>query len=109
MKVITPIREKWRGTMTDRERFRAQMHYQPFDRTFNMEFGYWDENFEQWKLFTNNGVTNNDEADRLFAFDRIETVGANVWLDPPFEPVEMSRTARTKTVLNSDGLWTEVA
>ncbi|GHU65903.1 hypothetical protein FACS1894184_02650 [Clostridia bacterium] len=109
MKTITPIREKWRGTMTERERFNAQMHYKPFDRTFNMEFGYWDENFTEWKLFTQNGVANNDEADRLFAFDRIETIGSNVWLDPPFAPVEMSRTERTKTVLNGDGLWTEVA
>ena len=24
--------------MTDRERFNAQMHYRPFDRSFNMEF-----------------------------------------------------------------------
>ncbi|MDR0396498.1 MAG: hypothetical protein LBH66_04280 [Oscillospiraceae bacterium] len=109
MKTITPIRQKWPGTMTDRERFRAQMHYQPFDRTFNMEFGYWDENYLQWKLFTENGVTNESEANRFFSFDRIETTGGNVWLDPPFESVEISRTERTKTVLNSDGLWTEVA
>ena len=39
MAEIKPIRQKWKGTMTDRERFNAQMHYQPFDRTFNMEFG----------------------------------------------------------------------
>ena len=39
---ITPSRAKWPGTMTDRERFNNQMHYQPVDRCFNMEFGYWD-------------------------------------------------------------------
>ncbi len=29
---ITPIRPKWKGTLTDRERFNRQMHYQPLDR-----------------------------------------------------------------------------
>jgi hypothetical protein len=48
---ITPCRPKWKGTMTDRERFNRQMHYQPVDRCFNMEFGYWDENFTEWPLF----------------------------------------------------------
>ena len=45
---ITPCRPKWKGTMTDRERFNNQMHYKPVDRCFNMEFGYWEENFTQW-------------------------------------------------------------
>ena len=48
---IQPIRPKWKGTLTDRERFNRQMHYQPVDRCFNMEFGYWDENFTEWPLF----------------------------------------------------------
>ena len=34
---IQPIRKPWRGTMTARERFNRQMHWQSFDRTFNME------------------------------------------------------------------------
>ena len=38
---ITPCRPKWAGTLTDRERFNRQMHYQSVDRSFNMEFGYW--------------------------------------------------------------------
>ena len=46
MQSIQPIRPKWKGTMTDRERFNAQMHYQPFDRSFNMEFGYWNEVYQ---------------------------------------------------------------
>ncbi len=47
---ITPCRPKWAGTMTDRERFVRQMHYAPVDRCFNMEFGYWDDNFEVWPI-----------------------------------------------------------
>ena len=48
---IQPCRPRWKGTMTDRERFNNQMHYRPVDRCFNMEFGYWEENFHQWTLF----------------------------------------------------------
>ena len=51
---VKPCRSKWKGTMTDRERFNNQMHYKPIDRCFNMEFGYWDENFRNgpclWKI-----------------------------------------------------------
>ncbi len=82
---ITPCRDKWAGTMTGRERFRKQMHYEPVDRCFNMEFGYWDENFHTWPLFIENGITNNAEADVFFNFDRIETAWCNTWLLRKFE------------------------
>jgi uroporphyrinogen decarboxylase len=106
---ITPCRPRWKGILTDRERFNRQMHYQPVDRCFNMEFGYWEENFHQWPFFYENGVTNNAEADRFFNFDRIETISGNVWLGPAFEDgtlVEMRQT--TKVIMNSDGLLAEV-
>ena len=51
------IRPKWKGTMSDRERFVAQMHHRPVDRCFNMEFGYWNENFTAWKIFRDHGIT----------------------------------------------------
>ena len=53
---IKPVRAKWKGSMTDRERFNNQMHYKKCDRSFNMEFGYWDENFKEWDLFKDNGI-----------------------------------------------------
>ena len=71
---IQPCREKWAGTLTDRERFNRQMHYESIDRCFNMEFGYWEENFEQWDIFKNNGVANNAEA----ASDQKDCPGASV-------------------------------
>ena len=74
-KTIAPCRPKWKGTMTDRERFNRQMHYRPVDRCFNMEFGYWEENFSSWDIFTKNNITNNWEADRFFNFDRIGCAG----------------------------------
>ncbi|MDH7568062.1 MAG: uroporphyrinogen decarboxylase family protein [Armatimonadota bacterium] len=108
MKEITPCRPKWKGTMTDRERFNNQMHYRPVDRCFNMEFGYWDENFRQWSIFVENGITNNAEADRFFNFDRITSIGGNIWLHPAFPTQRVGETERTYILQNSDGLLAEV-
>ena len=105
---ITPIRERWNGQMTDRERFNRQMHYQPVDRSFNMEFGYWDENFTQWPMFRDNGITNNHEADRFFSFDKIVTIGGNNWLHPSYEGEIFEETATTRQILNEDGVVAEV-
>jgi uroporphyrinogen decarboxylase len=105
---ITPIRPKWAGTMTDRERFVRQMHYAPVDRCFNMEFGYWDDNFELWPFFKENGITNNAEADFFFNFDRIEGVGGRVWLNPPFLDTVVEERETTLVMMNADGLLAEV-
>ena len=68
--------------MTDRRRFNNQMHYQPVDRCFNMEFGYWEENFTEWDLFVDNGIRTNEDADLFFNFDRIAVVSAPFWMHP---------------------------
>jgi hypothetical protein len=105
---ITPIRPKWAGKMSDRERFNRQMHYQPIDRCFNMEFGYWDENFTEWDLFRENGIHNNWEADIFFNFDCIETISGNVWMNPPFERRVIEERGSTRVLINEDGLLAEV-
>jgi uroporphyrinogen-III decarboxylase len=105
---IKPCRAKWKGTMTDRERFINQMHYKPVDRCFNMEFGYWDENFTEWPLFYENGIKNNWEADRFFNFDRFEIVWGNVWMSPGFEEKIVEETATSRILINRDGLLAEV-
>ncbi len=107
-KHITPIRPRWAGTMTDRERFQRQMHYQSFDRCFNMEFGYWDENFTEWPLFYENDIRNNEEADIFFNFDRMATIGGDVWMHPPFENQVIEIRENTKVLINNDGLLAEV-
>jgi hypothetical protein len=105
---IKPIREKWKGTMTDRERFNNQMHYKPVDRCFNMEFGYWDENFREWPLFYENGIKNNEEADIFFNFDRIHVISGNIWMSPGFPNKVIDETETTRIIMNSDGLLAEV-
>jgi uroporphyrinogen decarboxylase len=94
--------------MTDRERFNSQMHYRPFDRCFNMEFGYWDENYQQWDLFTENGITNEAEANEFFSFDKMGGVGGVVWMNPPFEAKTIDETETTYIIINGDGLLAEV-
>jgi len=105
---ITPCRAKWKGTMTDRQRFNNQMHYRPVDRCFNMEFGYWEDNFHQWSIFVDNGVTNNDEANVFFNFDRKEDVVGCLWIHPQFESRVVAETETTKTIIYPDGLYAEV-
>lgn len=105
---IKPMREKWKGTMTDRERFIRQLHSQSVDRSFNMEFGYWDENFTEWKMFSENGIKNNSDADKFLSFDRIETCSGNIWLSPGFEEKQISETETHRVYINSDGLLAEV-
>ena len=108
IKNIKPFRPRWKGTLTDRERFNRQMHYQSIDRTFNMEFGYWDENFTQWPMFYENGITNNDEADVFLNFDRIPRIEGQIWLAPYFEERVIETRETTEIRINSDGLLAEV-
>jgi len=105
---ITPCRDKWQGTMTDRERFRRQMHYEPVDRSFNMEFGYWKECYEQWPMFVENGIESEGQANRFFNFDRIVATGGKTWLNPPFEHKVIEETETTRIIQNGDGLTGEV-
>lgn len=107
-KEIRPVREKWNGTMTDRERFNRQMHFRPVDRSFHMEFGYWDELFDKWELFKANNIRSNEEADVLFSFDPIKYVGGQLFLYPPFEEKVIEQRAKTNIIINRDGLTAEV-
>ncbi len=108
MSNIKPILEKWPGTMTGRERFKRQMHYESIDRTFNMEFGYWDENFTDWKLFRDNEITGNAEADIFFNFDKIACIGGRTWMYPPFTQEIIERREGSNLVLDSNGVICEV-
>jgi len=105
---ITPCRDKWKGLMTGRQRFNNQMHYRPVDRCFNMEFGYWQENFAQWDIFVDNGITSNAQADEFFNFDRIDDVGGQAWIHPAFPYEVISETDTTRTIRNASGLIAEV-
>lgn len=105
---IEHIRKPWKGTMTPRERFNRQMHFKSCDRSFNMEFGYWDENYQEWKMFTDNGITTEEEANRFFSFDPIHVIGGNIFMSPVFDSMEIGVTPDGKRILqNGDGLIAE--
>ena len=103
-----PCRKKWAGAMTDRQRFNNQMHYKPIDRCFNMEFGYWKENFQAWPLFKENNITSNEQADVFFSFDRIAVLTGRTGMHPVFETKVIKETGDKKILLNHDGLIAEV-
>jgi len=105
---ITPIRKKWKSEMTDRERFVNQMHYKEVDRCFNMEFGYWEENYHEWKIFTDNGIRTEHEANIFFNFDRLAVAGGNVWIHPGF-PHKVIEEDETRMIYrDGNGLIAEV-
>ena len=101
------IRKKWKSSMTDRQRFNNQMHYKPVDRCFNMEFGYWNENFKEWNIFRDNGIENNDQADKFFNFD-VLCSNWTVWMHPQYESKIIEETADKRIMINPDGLFAEV-
>jgi len=105
---VEPCRPRWKSAMTDRERFNRQMHYQSVDRCFNMEFGYWEENFHSWPMFVEAGVTSNAEADVYFSFDRIAGAGGRTWIHPAFEEKVVEQTETQQTIINAEGLLAEV-
>ncbi len=105
---VKPLLPPWPGTLTARERFNRQMHFQAVDRSFNMEFGYWNENFTEWSIFVEHGIKNNEEADLFFNFDPIATVWGNVWMNPSFEEKVIERTGNTLIMQNRDGLLAEI-
>lgn len=102
-------RKPWKGTMTQRDRFNAQMHYKPFDRTVNMEFGYWSENYTQWDLFRDNGIHNEGEANRFFAFECPGGVGGCIDLYPGFEQKVIEEKENTVIRVDGNGLIYESA
>lgn len=108
MTMTATRRAKWASAMTDRERFVRQMHYQPVDRCFNMEFGYWQENYRQWSIFIENNITNEAQANEFFAFDRIGSISGRIWLNPPFPSEVVQDRGDVLVVMNADGLTAEV-
>jgi len=84
------------------------MHYKSVDRCFNMEFGYWKENFLEWPMFVQNGITDGAQADVYFSFDVIRAVGDSVWMDPPFPEEVVEEIDDKRIVMNGDGLLAEV-
>jgi hypothetical protein len=101
-------RNKWNSSMTDRERFNAQMHYRSVDRCFNTEFGFWQENYHQWPLFKDNNITGHKQAHEFLGMDKIETIGGSVWMNPGFERKVIGETENKQIIQDDNGVKGEI-
>ena len=91
--------------MTNRERVKAILHYQPVDRVPVVAFGYWNETLQKWAReghitqeqcdgYYDNSPADNEIMQKLgFDFNWNSCLGGNVHLFPAFEPQEISREA----------------
>jgi hypothetical protein len=105
---IPIFRVKRPGTMTDKERFLRQIESKSVDRCFNMEFGFWEENYQQWKLFKDNGITNNGEASVFFQFDGLGGAWPKPWLNPYFNGEVLEERENTRIVVSGEGNIAEI-
>ncbi len=105
---MTPFKSPWKGVLTESERFNNQMHYRDFDRTVNMEFGYWDENYSEWDIFVDNGIKNENDANKFFSFEAPRSFSVKSWMNPGFEEKKVGENGDKIIFMNSDGLLAEV-
>ena len=106
---IKPIRKPWTGYMTARERFLNQMRCKGFDRSVNMEFGFWAENYSQWPIFVEHGVKGDRMAHNFFAFDPDESITINSWFSHSM-PTEVVEDRGDKFILrNNEGVLEELS
>ena len=86
--------------MTDLDRFRAVMNYQPTDRgIYGVGMGAWPETIERWKT---EGYDPADEP--LFARDRWEWQGGWFFPHPPFEREVIEENDTTVLYVNHEGI-----
>lgn len=100
--------------MTNRERVKAILHYQPVDRVPVVAFGYWNETLEKWAReghitqaqcdgYYDNSPADNEIMQKLgFDFNWNSCLGGNVNLLPAFEEQEISREA-DGAIIKRDG------
>ncbi len=105
---VRPLRSAWGGEMTSRERFVNQMNHLPIDRSFNMPSWFWAENYREWGIFVDNGITCDREIVEFLGFDRYEIVYGSTWIDPPFEEEIIEESEGKRTIRNRDGMIAQV-
>ncbi len=109
--------------MTPRQRFHAALHYQPRDRAYLCDFGFWDETFVLWYDQGLPRWVNKTNTDQYFGLDgfecfmvgdegsaftspagRAETGGLRQGLCPPFEEKILEDRGETEIVQQCDGV-----
>ena len=95
--------------MNGKERFNAVTHFKPFDRVFNREFGWWEENFPLWQTQGMPVRPNTEQdGDRFFKFDRIEYSNIGLSLNPAFEEKVLEEDKDYRLVIDSEGVTKKI-
>ncbi len=80
-----PIAAGW-SSLTLRERWLRQMHYEKVERIPNFEFGYWPEIYAEWhKQGLPRDIDNEAKAYAYFGIENWRVAPVNVGLYPAFE------------------------
>jgi len=97
-------------TMTDRERYLATMSYQPVDRPFLTEWGFWPETLARW---IEEGApadlrwagSDDNTTDACFGLDSYRTyLPVILGLHPPFEEIQLEDRGETELIQQADGV-----
>ena len=91
--------------MNARERFTAQMHYQPRDRCPIMDFGFWDETLVIWERY---GLPHRCNPDQFFGMDpQWDVAPVNVHLSPSFPHLIIEDRGDSEIVRDGEGVTKE--
>lgn len=107
---VLPQLHRWEGTLTQRERYRRVMNFEPVDRLPNYEFGYWQEVYAVWQSQgMSKAVTDETRANLFFGFDEQLNVGLHYGLQPAFPTrVLEEKPDGRKIIVDGDGVTCEV-
>jgi len=88
--------------MDDRQRFRAQMHYESVDRCPIWDFGFWDETLDLWR---EQGMPADADPDEYFGMDaQWRSIPIATRLLPAFEEKLIEDRGETEVVRDADGV-----
>ncbi len=90
--------------MNDRQRFNAQMHYEPVDRCPIMDFGFWSETLDLWRRQGLPGEVGTDEFFGMDAQWRGVPIDLRHGLMPAFEEQVIEDRGETELVRQNDGV-----
>ena len=107
-KVITPFRPngKARSPTGSASTARCTTSRSTAVSTWNLATG--TTTFVSGRFSRDNGITNNDEADIFFNFDRFPRIEGEIWMCPPFEERVVEVREKTQVWVDVNGLLAEV-
>ncbi len=95
--------------MNARERWNAVLHYKPYDRVFNREFGYWDETIPRWHAEGLDAKYNSEETlDPFIGFDGMEGISLKLGFLFPFAEKVIEENKDYKIVVDHENVTKKI-